>query len=137
MDRANLGSRIGPRNDDRDPIRPLGRVDFQFNNPHRWLDLEGALHSQVVQTQPGIPGAVFMPFDELKTHHHELPRDRDVIPYCDCPNDAASVQATLLLREKGFMRVWPLAGGIEAWQRYSAVRSQKDQGLTEKETAVA
>jgi membrane protein DedA with SNARE-associated domain/rhodanese-related sulfurtransferase len=93
--------------------------------------------SQAVQTQPGIPGAVFMPFDDLKTHYHELPHDRDIIPYCDCPNDAASVQATLLLREKGFTRVWPLAGGIESWERRSAVQARKDQVLPEQETAVA
>ena len=62
---------------------------------------------------PGIPGALPLLFDELM--HHDLPRDRDVILYCSCPKDAASIHAAWKLREKGLTRVWPLAGGIEAW----------------------
>ena len=32
------------------------------------------------------------------------------------PADAASAQAVLLLRRKGFSRAWPLAGGLDAWR---------------------
>ena len=39
-----------------------------------------------------------------------------MILYCGCPKDAASIQAAWRLRKKGFTRVWPLAGGIEAWR---------------------
>jgi membrane protein DedA with SNARE-associated domain/rhodanese-related sulfurtransferase len=65
---------------------------------------------------PGIPGSLPLLFEEVLTRHHVLPRDRDVILYCSCPKDAASIQAAWRLREKGFTRVWPLAGGIEAWR---------------------
>ncbi len=64
---------------------------------------------------PGIPGSLPLSYEEVIAKHHDLPRDRDVILYCGCPADAASVQAARLLRGKGFTRVWPLAGGIEAW----------------------
>lgn len=64
---------------------------------------------------PGIPGSLTRSLEELIARHHDLPRDRDVILYCACPKDAASVQAAWKLREKGLTRVWPLAGGIEAW----------------------
>jgi rhodanese-related sulfurtransferase len=43
-----------------------------------------------------------------------------MILYCGCPKDAASIQAAWKLREKGFTRVWPLAGGIEAWRAVTA-----------------
>lgn len=67
------------------------------------------------QEVPGIPGSVALSFDELIAGHRELPRNRDVVLYCDCPKDAASVQAAWRLRKHGLARVWPLAGGIEAW----------------------
>lgn len=67
------------------------------------------------QEDAGIPGSRPLSLEVLNSRHQDLPRDRDVILYCDCPEDAASVQGTLLLRKLGFTRVWPLAGGIEAW----------------------
>lgn len=71
------------------------------------------------EAEPGIPGAVLMSLDELTRRHHELPRHRDVVLYCGCPNDVTSAQGTLLLHKRGFTRVRPLAGGIEAWRRHS------------------
>jgi membrane protein DedA with SNARE-associated domain/rhodanese-related sulfurtransferase len=68
------------------------------------------------QEIPGIPGSLPLSFEEVIAGHQDLPRDRDVILYCACPKDAASVQAAWKLRENGFTRVWPLAGGIEAWR---------------------
>ena len=65
---------------------------------------------------PGIPGSLPLSFEEVVARHYDLPRDRDVILYCACPKDAASIQAAWRLRKKGFTRVWPLAGGIEAWR---------------------
>src|SRR5262249_49147683 len=68
------------------------------------------------QEEAGIPGSVPLSFEDLSAWGHDLPRDRDVILYCACPRDAASVQGTLLLRKLGFTRVWSLSGGIEAWR---------------------
>jgi len=67
------------------------------------------------QQEPGIPGAVSLALEELVAPQHELPRDRDVILYCACPRDASSVEGVLRLRKLGFTRVWPLAGGLGAW----------------------
>lgn len=67
------------------------------------------------QQDPGIPGAVPMTLDELAARQRELPRDRDVILYCDCPRDASSVEGAKRLRRLGFSRVWPLTGGLDAW----------------------
>jgi membrane protein DedA with SNARE-associated domain/rhodanese-related sulfurtransferase len=68
------------------------------------------------QEEPGLPGAIPLTLDELVTRQHELPRDRDVILYCACPQDASSVEGTKRLRKLGFIRVWPLAGGLGAWK---------------------
>jgi rhodanese-related sulfurtransferase len=71
-----------------------------------------------------------MSLQELASRYHELPRDREVVLYCSCPQDAASAQATLLLRKKGFERVWPLAGGIEAWRAGGPI--VKSPGVTRR-----
>ena len=72
------------------------------------------------QQVAGIPGAVPMTLDELAIRQGELPQDRDVILYCECPRDASSVEGARRLRKLGFTRVWPLAGGLEAWNAAAA-----------------
>jgi membrane protein DedA with SNARE-associated domain/rhodanese-related sulfurtransferase len=61
-----------------------------------------------------ISGARHILWDELINHGDELPRDRAIIVYCSCPNEAGSANFALRLRRKGFTRVRPLIGGIDA-----------------------
>jgi membrane protein DedA with SNARE-associated domain/rhodanese-related sulfurtransferase len=70
-----------------------------------------------VQADPySIPGALRMVVEELEHRHHEIPRDRDVILYCACPNEVTAARMALLLKKNGITRVRPLAGGVEAWR---------------------
>ena len=62
-----------------------------------------------------IPGALHMPVHEVVVHLGDLPRDREVVLYCTCPNEASAAQAARALKARGFERVWPLRGGLEAW----------------------
>lgn len=61
-----------------------------------------------------IPGAV------LASHVRELELvpQHEVIVYCDCPNEASAAQLARELKQRGFKRVRPLAGGFEAWQAH-------------------
>jgi membrane protein DedA with SNARE-associated domain/rhodanese-related sulfurtransferase len=63
-----------------------------------------------------IPGAMWMAVEDLEHRHHEIPRDRDVILYCACPNEVTAARMALLLKRNGIVRVRPLAGGVEAWR---------------------
>jgi membrane protein DedA with SNARE-associated domain/rhodanese-related sulfurtransferase len=63
-----------------------------------------------------IPGAVHLRVDEVENRHQEIPRDREVIVYCSCPNEVSSARVALLLQRKGITRVRPLLGGIDAWR---------------------
>jgi membrane protein DedA with SNARE-associated domain/rhodanese-related sulfurtransferase len=47
----------------------------------------------------------------------QLDASSEVVIYCDCPNDASAAVAALRLKEKGFAKVRPLAGGFDAWKR--------------------
>ena len=63
-----------------------------------------------------IPGALGVELAGLKRPLIEtLPHDRDIVLYCNCPNEASAAMAARLLASHGFTRVRPLAGGLEAW----------------------
>ena len=62
-----------------------------------------------------IPGALHLPMHGFGEHIKELPRDRDIVLYCTCPNEASAAQVAKLLIDSGFLRVRPLLGGLEAW----------------------
>jgi rhodanese-related sulfurtransferase len=62
-----------------------------------------------------IPGALRMRPEELPDRHGEIPRDREVVVYCSCPNEVTSARVALLLQRHGVARVRPLLGGITAW----------------------
>ena len=64
-----------------------------------------------------IRGAVHMAMEDLEIRHQEFSRDREIVIYCDCPNEVSSAKTALLLRRKGFNRVRPLLGGIDAWRK--------------------
>ena len=62
-----------------------------------------------------IPSALLVPVQQGGRHVRTLPRDRDIILYCSCPNEASAAQAARLLMDHGFRRVRPLHGGLDAW----------------------
>lgn len=62
--------------------------------------IAGAIHLVPGQFEVGIP---------------TLPKDRDIILYCACPNEASAAKVARLLTSKGLTRVRPLRGGLDAW----------------------
>lgn len=64
-----------------------------------------------------IRGAVHVELEKLPAYSDKLPRDQDIIVYCSCPNEFTAAHTALLLKKKGFTRIRPLLGGIDAWRR--------------------
>jgi membrane protein DedA with SNARE-associated domain/rhodanese-related sulfurtransferase len=62
-----------------------------------------------------IPGARGIALDRIGEAFADLPRDREIVLYCNCPNEASAASAARLLGERGLTRVRPLAGGLDAW----------------------
>jgi rhodanese-related sulfurtransferase len=62
-----------------------------------------------------IPGARAIELGRIAQSFAELPRDREIVIYCNCPNEASAASAARLLAERGLTRVRPLAGGLDAW----------------------
>jgi membrane protein DedA with SNARE-associated domain/rhodanese-related sulfurtransferase len=77
-----------------------------------------------VQIEPRrIPGAMPLTLKEIQRHRHAvlpalllLDKERDVVLYCNCPNEISAAQAARMLMARGVvLRARPLAGGLEAW----------------------
>ena len=76
-------------------------------------------HSLDFEADPEtIPGAFRIDAKELREKNDKLPRDRQIILYCTCPNEATSAQLAILLRKRGIQQIRPLQGGLDAWREH-------------------
>lgn len=67
--------------------------------------------TKIVYDDIHIPGAVSMP-----ANFDDVPHDKQIIIYCNCPYEIESASTALKLYEKGFTNVSALLGGINAWE---------------------
>jgi rhodanese-related sulfurtransferase len=83
------------------------------------IDVRGGA---ALESDNKIKGAVYVKLRKLKSRLgmpplRDVPRDREVVTYCACPNDESSIRAAQLLTESGFKRVRVLKGGWVTWKR--------------------
>jgi membrane protein DedA with SNARE-associated domain/rhodanese-related sulfurtransferase len=62
-----------------------------------------------------IPGALHVPPDQIEAKLSGLERQREIVVYCNCPNEASAAKIAKLLIDRGFARVRPLHGGLDGW----------------------
>ena len=62
-----------------------------------------------------IPGALEMSLDEVPARLVDFPWDREIVFYCACPNEASAAFAARKLLDRGYSKVRPLRGGLDAW----------------------
>ena len=67
--------------------------------------LKGAIHFKLRRLKSRLA------FPPLK----DLPKDREIVTYCACPNDESSIAAAQILQASGFKRVRVLQGGWQGW----------------------
>jgi molybdopterin/thiamine biosynthesis adenylyltransferase/rhodanese-related sulfurtransferase len=85
------------------------RIDAQ--EPLTLIDVREPWEYDVAQ----IKGARLIPLGELELRLTEVPRQGIIVMHCH--SGARSEQGARLLRQAGFMNVYNLTGGIEAWSR--------------------
>lgn len=73
------------------------------------------VRSTVAQKTSRIPGALPVPDSAIATSILDASFDQDVIVYCSCPNEVSAARIAKQLMQKGYLRVRPLTGGIDAW----------------------
>jgi membrane protein DedA with SNARE-associated domain/rhodanese-related sulfurtransferase len=62
-----------------------------------------------------IPGALPGHPAEIDIEAHLDHRDREIVVYCACPNEASAAIACQHLKRAGFKKIRPLLGGVAAW----------------------
>jgi rhodanese-related sulfurtransferase len=63
-----------------------------------------------------IKGAIHIPFEQIEQRMNELPKDKEIISYCSCPEEATSASVVRTLRANGFKDVKALLGGLDKWE---------------------
>lgn len=62
-----------------------------------------------------IPGARLVDLQRLDEALADVPPETALVIYCACPNEVSAARAARQLSDRGFRRVHPLRGGVEAW----------------------
>lgn len=63
-----------------------------------------------------LPGALLIePGRGVDLPLRDIPFDRELVLYCNCPNEVSAAKVARVLMARGYRRVRPLQGGIDAW----------------------
>jgi len=62
-----------------------------------------------------LPGALLLDDRGIDRSVHDIPFDRELVVYCNCPNEVSAARVAKVLIAQGYRRVRPLLGGLEAW----------------------
>ncbi len=87
-----------------------------------------------VRSDPGraadprtLPGALNIPLTRLPEYAAQLPDDRLLVLYCNCPNEVSAIQGAHELLKRGHPRVLALDGGLDGWHELQR-RQGRDRG---------
>ena len=122
--RRRIALAIGIPRIDVDELRAL----IDAGEPIHLIDVRGRNASQLDQRR--IPGATVMHLDEIEAGRFVAERDRQIIVYCSCPNEASAAKAVRLLHGHGYLRARPLRGGLDAWMASERQPASAAQPLT-------
>jgi len=81
---------------------PLVFVELRHRHAHDW----GLFKAR---------GSLRFENSTLEQHLAEIPHDRPVVVFSDCPGDETTVQAAQFLRKNGWNDVHKLIGGFDAY----------------------
>ena len=62
-------------------------------------------------------GAIRMTATEVGHNISKVPQGTTIITYCTGPDEQASTQVAMELMRRGFLNVYPLIGGLDAWRQ--------------------
>lgn len=76
--------------------------------------------------QRTIPGALAVDMGAVEVQMSHLPSDSEIILYCTCPNEESAARVAKMLIDRGYTRVRPLLGGLDAWVAAGYVLEDSD-----------
>ncbi|HEY0100632.1 MAG TPA: rhodanese-like domain-containing protein [Pyrinomonadaceae bacterium] len=92
-------------------------------SPVTIIDVRLPKHYESSQTK--IKGAIRITPSDLAWRLNEIPRHKQVVLYCACPDEATSLRLGERLKEGGYKDVSVLKGGWDAWVQNGGQQTQK------------
>lgn len=94
------------------------KAKLNSNEPVAIIDVRGS--EGYAASKSTIQGAWHFKLRRLKSRFKfaplkDLPKDREIVTYCACPDDESSYSAARIFQEAGFTRVRVLQGGWNEW----------------------
>jgi rhodanese-related sulfurtransferase len=96
-----------------DRITVLGLVDLQARG---LAPVVVDVRSALAQDGERILGAIVLVDGDWPKQLAVPNHDRLVVVYCACPNEASAALMAQRLMKRGYKRILPLKGGIDAWR---------------------
>jgi rhodanese-related sulfurtransferase len=102
------------------------------NEPVTVIDVRAS--SDFAESENKIKGAIHVKVRKLQSRLalpplKNIPRNSEVVTYCACPNDEASIRAAQELTNAGFKRVRVLKGGWVAWKKTNGQVESRPKAL--------
>jgi rhodanese-related sulfurtransferase len=96
------------------------KTKMASNNPVTVIDVRSS--QGFANSGTTVKGSIHFKLRKLKYRlqyppFKNLPRNSEIVTYCACPKDEASIAAAQILQESGFTRVRVLQGGWNEWLR--------------------
>ena len=96
------------------------KAKFSANEAVVIIDVRGS--ESYANSDSKIKGAIHVNVRKLKFRLSfaplkDVPKDREVVTYCACPNEESALKAAQVLLENGFKRVRALKGGWQEWKK--------------------
>ena len=119
-----------PTGVDRISVEEL-KAKFTANEPVVIIDVRGS--ESYANSDSKIKGAIHVDVRRLKFRLgfpplKDVPKDREVVTYCACPSEEASIKAAQVLLENGFKKVRALKGGWQEWQKAAGPTEPRPRG---------
>jgi membrane protein DedA with SNARE-associated domain/rhodanese-related sulfurtransferase len=103
-------------------LRALRMARISVDDLHRELQSEKApvvldvraAGSRLLDSRV-LPGALLLDGGSIDRRVYDIPFDRELVVYCNCPNEISAARVAKVLIAQGYRRVRPLLGGLEAW----------------------
>jgi rhodanese-related sulfurtransferase len=81
----------------------------------RFAFVDARSFQEVTEFNTRLPDAIRMTVSEVDQYVRAVPQGRTIITYCAGRNEESSTKVALELMRRGFLNVYPLRGGLDAW----------------------
>lgn len=104
------------------------KVKVEKKKPITIIDVRSS--SSLLESGSKIRGAIYVKLRRLEYRLRfpplkDVPRDSEVVTYCACPSDEASLRAAEILLQSGFKHVRALKGGWREWRKVNGPVEQR------------